>query len=358
MNDINIFSRKRQEIYHELLQIGLEHQECSAEAKLILEHVTGIKHVEQITSTLSDFKADWLIEITRIINARRQRKPLAYCLGEADFGGLKFRVIPGVLIPRTDTETLVEVVINRLRGSRYGTEEHGRACCAPTRTDRHLDKSTDTERIVGADCIRPLDQRVDEQERNQPHPPVRIAEIGVGSGAIAISLLMRLPECTVWGCDISEAAINTTLGNARRHNVHERLTLVHGDWKKILPKDFDVIVSNPPYVPSSLGKKNNDGQSALEPEIYFEPHEALFTGGEDGLDFYRQFAQILPAHFLDACEQPAAEQTKPAAFAGFEIGDGQEQAVLSIFEQNGWQNLQIENDVNGLARVLAALPPQ
>ncbi len=194
-------------------------------------------------------------------------------------------------------------------------------------------------------------------KKNEPRP-IRIAEIGVGSGAIAVSLLTRLPECTVWGCDISEVAINTTLGNARRHNVHERLTLVHGDWKKILPNDFDVIVSNPPYVPSSLREKNNDGQLALQLEIYFEPREALFTGGEDGLDFYRQFAQRLPAHFSKASAQSSTPKRKLDSFASFEIGDGQEKNVLEIFTKCGWGNLAIERDINNLSRVFVASPPQ
>jgi release factor glutamine methyltransferase len=179
-------------------------------------------------------------------------------------------------------------------------------------------------------------------------------------------LLKRLPNCTVWGCDISEAAIAITLGNARRHGVHERLTLAHGDWKKILPNNFDVVVSNPPYIPSSLapssmasvtdlkGSKHKDEsrnrtKQVLQPEIHFEPKEALFAG-EDGLDFYKQFAQILPKHFSPTANQP------DNILAAFEIGDNQEQDVLSIFKNNGWRNLQIKYDINGMPRVLTALP--
>jgi len=294
---MNIFDKQRWAIYSELVQIGLEQQECWAEADLILEHVTGLKRTAQITSDLDQFKADWLQEISRIINLRRQRTPLAYCIGETEFAGLIFRIVPGVLIPRVDTESLVETVVAKLTKSLHGSKL-----------------------------------------------PVYIAEIGVGCGAIAVSLLTRLPECRVWGCDISETATALTLGNARRHNVQDRLTLVHGDWKQVLPNNFDAIVSNPPYLPLSL---QTNAKSSLQPELAFEPKSALFDGSEDGLSFYRQFADELPDHLTK-------ESESLTPIAAFEIGDNQDKDVLNIFKKSGWQNLQIFHDTNGLARVLTA----
>jgi release factor glutamine methyltransferase len=333
----NIFDKQRRSIYYELKQIGLEQQECWAEANLILEHVTGIKRTQQVIMDLDHFKADWVHEITRIINSRRQRMPLAYCLSEVEFARLAFKIIPGVLIPRPDTEALVEAIINRLcRGGIYSKHSVGYASSVPPASQHPTVES---------------------------HVYAYIAEIGVGCGAIIISLLKRLPECTAWGCDTSEVAIATTLGNARRHDVHERLTLVHGDWEKVLPHDFNVIVSNPPYLPLSL-------QEDMQPEISFEPKSALFDGSEDGLSFYRQFAEKLPAHFAGRCNplirnmgsvNLAPTQASPLqeneGFAAFEIGDKQEQPVLDIFKQSGWQNLSISHDINGLPRVLTASPP-
>jgi release factor glutamine methyltransferase len=309
MNQENIFDKQRRALYYELMHIGLEQQECWAEADLIMEHVTGLKREQQIVSDLDEFKADWLPEIRRIIDLRRERRPLAYCLHEVKFAGLMFRIVPGVLIPRTDTEALVESVLEYL-------------------------------------C----------RDGLHPPAPVRIAEIGVGSGIIAISLLKRLPQCTVWACDTSETAVTLTLGNARRHNVHDRLTLVHGDWKKVLPNDFDIIVSNPPYLPLSLLK---DEPAKLQPELAFEPKSALFDGSEDGLSFYRQFAGRLPSHFsrpqnTSAYNAPLHEITP---FAVFEIGDKQDKAVLETFKQNGWGNMSVKADVNDLPRVVIASPP-
>ena len=318
----NIFETKRREIYWQLKEIGLEEQEAQAEAALIVEQVSGLKQAQQIISDLNEFSIKWQDEIARIINLRRERRPLAYALGEIEFAGLAYRIIPGVLIPRTDTETLVEAVV-----------EWGETATS----------------VNGAEAA------------------LNIAEIGVGSGIIAISLLKRLPNARVWACDISETAITLATGNARRHGVHERLKLVHGDWKKVLPKDFDVIVSNPPYIPNRL---DNKASKELAPEIYFEPKEALFAG-EDGLDFYRQFAQILPRHFSSGSDNAIKAglsdhavterlSNKPNTankLAAFEIGDGQEEAVTSIFKKQGWTNIQIKKDINNLPRVLIATPP-
>jgi len=342
----NIFERKCREIYFELKQIGLEENECWAEAKLMLEHITGLKQAQQTVSNLDNFQVRWHEEITRILNLRRQRTPLAYCLGEVEFAGLAFRIIPGVLIPRVDTEALIEAVVEKIEKA----------------------QNIEKQNI----------ENEEKQKQEEEHGSIKlnIAEIGVGSGIVAISLLKRLPNCTVWACDISEAAIAVSLGNARRHGVHERLTLIHGDWRKILPNDFDVIVSNPPYVPSSLqsqplanftgtkkAKKNKQAEvnrQILQPEIHFEPKEALFAG-EDGLDFYRQFASQLPGHF--STNKPFSDQQPPTAtdkgrcFGVFEFGDGQEEAVQSIFKKHGWQDLQIKKDTNNLARVLTAIAP-
>jgi release factor glutamine methyltransferase len=313
----NIFEFKRREIYWQLKEIGLEEQECLAEARLIIEHISGIKEAEQLIKNIDEFPIQWQQEITRIINLRRERRPLAYCLGEIEFGGLKFRVIPGVLIPRTDTETLVEAIVEWIEKTRVEARDEAEAA---------------------------------------PNNVTTIAEIGIGSGIIAISLLKRLPHCKVWACDISQTAITTALGNARRHGVHERLTLVHGDWRKVLPNDFDVIVSNPPYVSSLLNPKHmkhkNKSATKLEPEIHFEPEEALYAG-EDGLDFYRDFAAILPGHY----KKVKAGTKELNLFGAFEIGDNQEQSVISIFKSHGWQKLESKNDINGLARVITCIAP-
>jgi len=357
----HIFESKRREIYWRLKEIGLEEQECQAEARLIIEHISGIKQAEQLIKDIDQFPEKWQQEITRIINMRAERRPLAYCLGEIEFAGLIYRVVPGVLIPRTDTETLIEVVVEWVEKAR---DEAEAALNLKERTERSKCAgeayAAEQLRIRAYALAHKLRQCSLEAEAALN---LNIAEIGIGSGIIAISLLKRLPNCKVWACDISQAAITTAWGNARRHGVHERLTLVHGDWRKVLPNDFDVIVSNPPYVSSGLncssalesnkGQKENAAQrrKQLEPEIFYEPKEALFAG-EDGLDFYRDFARVLPRHYKKAKEGEA----EISLLGAFEIGDKQEQSVLAIFKNNGWQNLQSKKDINGLPRVILGNP--
>lgn len=356
--DEHIFAKKKREIYIRLTEIGLDAKEGWAECALIMEHITGMKETQQIISDINEFKEQWSQEINRILDLRRQRMPLAYCLGKVDFGGLSFKITPGVLIPRTDTETLVEAVVGRI------TQHRIRQSAVPPNAFK----------LHTPGYAPSTPQPSHEAPALKPHlenlKPLRIAEIGVGCGAIAICLLKRLPDCIVWGCDISQPAIDLTLENARHHGVDGRLTLVHGGWEEALPHNFNVIVSNPPYLPLSLSAERSN-KKGLQSEIYFEPQEALFDGSEDGLSFYRQFAQLLPAHFAGGLQSdirghctgtfthpPLQENERFFPFAAFEFGDKQEQSVLDIFKQSGWENLQIKHDLNRLSRVALALPPR
>lgn len=169
------------------------------------------------------------------VKQRVARVPVAYILGRKEFMGLDFAVTPAVLIPRPDTEILVERVLEELK----------------------------------------------------PVCKAHILDIGTGSGAIIVSLLSLLPEATGVTVDISEAALAVARSNAEKHQVLERLILLEGDvFSPVTGQIFDAIVSNPPYIP--------DGDIAgLEPEVHKEPRTAL-AGGEDGLNFYRQIVAKAP----------------------------------------------------------------
>src|SRR5277367_6537398 len=109
---LNIFDKQRQKIYMTLWELGLDQSEAREEARLIVEHVSAMSYAEQIISDLKEFPEDWNAKVATILDDRRKHRPIQYCLGEAYFCGLKFAVQEGVLIPRTDTETLVQVVID------------------------------------------------------------------------------------------------------------------------------------------------------------------------------------------------------------------------------------------------------
>lgn len=215
-----------------LTEAGIEPREAHREAYLIVEHASGLGTAQQILKADEPIGEEQLRVVRAVLARREKRVPLQYCLGYAYFMGLKLVSRPGVLIPRCDTETIVEVASAGLK-----------------------DK-----------------------------PQAEVVDIGVGCGAISIALLKAMPDCKVIAIDISAEAIALTRENALAHGVYERIRLVHNDWRSCLPARVDAIVSNPPYVPQSA-------RCQLSPEVrLYEPEQALFGDDEDGLAFYRGFA--------------------------------------------------------------------
>ena len=173
-----------------------------------------------------------------VIGRRQKNEPVAYITGEKEFMSLSFAVCPGVLIPRPDTETLVEFAIEILK---------------------------DTE-----------------------NP--EILDLCTGSGAICVSLAHYLPKSRVTAYDISDVCVKTATKNAEANGVLDRVTVKKQDVLAPMPeKPFDAVVSNPPYIPAKVVK-------GLMPEVRdFEPHSAL-DGGDDGLTFYRHLVEVAPRH--------------------------------------------------------------
>lgn len=201
------------------------------EARLLLQHVFGLNQAGLILHEAEEVTEEARARLAALASRRLDREPLAYILGEQDFWGRPFFVSPAVLIPRPETEIVLE---------------------------RALD---------AAECVRTA------------------LDLGTGSGILAVSLALEL-GCAVTAVDISEAALSVAARNAVRHGVAERIRLVQGDFFAPLPEDsrFDLLVSNPPYVSASE-------MAELAPEVgRFEPHLAL-NGGADGLDCLRVLAQ-------------------------------------------------------------------
>jgi len=224
------------------------------------------------------------------IQAREKRIPLAYLLGDVFFHSLKLKVGPGCLIPRPETELLVDSIIPVLR--------------------------------------------------QKTHPS--IADIGCGSGAIALALLNEVRDAHAVLTDVSNEALEIARANARELNLESRAEFILSDlfsrlelppaggegreWK------FDLIVSNPPYL-------TREDMNGLQPELAYEPRLAL-DGGLDGLDFYRRIIK------------DAGEHLKPCGCLGFELGAGQAQAVSEMLEDAGYTDLRIYKDHQGIERTL------
>lgn len=254
-------------------------------AELLLAYCLGQSRIDLYLNYNQPLNKQERTAYKRLILQRAAGEPLQYLLGSQPFRYLNLTVEAGVFIPRPETEILVEQVIQWLK-----------------RTGRSKE-------------------------------PLKILDIGTGSGAIALSLAYELSQAEVWATDISEQALALALRNASQYGLTKRLHFVYGSLFNPLSKElcFDVIVSNPPYI------KQKDLEN-LPQEVQKEPKTAL-VGGIDGLDFYRAVA----ARFSD--------YLKKDGLLAFEVGEGQAREVGELFAAQGL-SYEIVNDYNGLERVV------
>lgn len=228
------------------------------------------------------------------VEARRGRKPLQYIIGHQEFYGLDLQLSPATLIPRPETELLVEAVLGWAR-------------------------------------------QLDPQPTAAS--PLHLADVGTGTGAIALALASNLPCAEVHALDISPAVREIVEANTRRHHLQGRVHFVESDLLSALQPDvqrgllLDAVVSNPPYIP--------EGDAAeLQPEVRdFEPHTALFAGA-DGLDVYRRLI-------------PMAESfLRTGGLLALEFGFGQRPALQQLLQ--GWNHVLFLDDFSGIPRVALA----
>ena len=206
------------------------------EAEGILRRLIALDRAGLFASLNEEVDARLAADVHGMVRRRLAGEPLAYVVGYRDFHSLRFTVDERVLVPREETELLVEEVL------RYA--------------------------------------------RSQPGRCLTIADVGTGSGAIAVAVACRLPDATVFATDVSREALVVADVNRRRHDVADRVRLVHGDLLRALDRRVDVLVSNPPYVPTSrIG--------TLGPEVGHEPRVAL-DGGPKGLDVVLRLIEDAP----------------------------------------------------------------
>lgn len=220
----------------------------------------------------------------RDIERRSAREPVAYIIGKKEFMGLEFIIEPCVLIPRPDTEVLVEKTLE-------------------------------------------LSQANNQWES--------ILEIGVGSGAIAVSLAKYNDKMNITAVDIDKNALSIAKQNAIMHGVEDRISFIESDIFENIADEarYDCIVSNPPYI-------NKEDMCRLDDDVKeYEPHLALY-GGIDGLDFYRRIIEESVKHL------------KEDGLLIFEIGYDQGEEVKKVMESNGFQKTEIIKDLSGLDRVV------
>ena len=281
------------------------------EAELLLMHLLGIDRVHLYVRLEDELLPDDEQALDRLIDRRLFREPLAYITGNREFFGRDFHVAPGVLIPRAESELLVEEAL-------YLVERH--------RPD-NFHHSQRFEKV-----------ETSGEEMKTGHKPVtlerfeKIAEIGTGCGAIAISLALRLPQATVYATDISPRALEIAAINCERHKV--QVHLLEGDLLEPLPEPVDIIIANLPYI-----RDEELGELSAEIRIY-EPRVAL-AGGRDGLDKIRQLLVDAP------------QKLCPGGVILLEVGPAQGQALTS-WVKGLFPGARVEllADLSGVARVL------
>ena len=266
-----------------------EHLRASAtrDAELLLLHTLEIPRTTLVAHANRELTPTQQALYEKTIARRLRHEPIQYITGQQEFYGLTLKVTPAVLIPRPETEHLVEAVLKLL----------------------------------------------------PPNQPLKIADIGTGSGAIAIALAAHLPQAAITALDISTEALAVAAANARDHNVADRIRFLQSNLLSALIHEgetYDAIVSNPPYVPTS-------DRDTLHPQVRnHEPPTALYAG-ETGLDIYRRL--IPQAH----------NALKPTGLLALEIGHGQRADLTALLAD--WQNVSFINDLQQIPRVALARKP-
>lgn len=270
-----------QEIVKILTDSGIEKQEADVEVKMLIEHFAGYGVKEIIMGKKLDSAKLALVREKAELRAKTHW-PIQHIIGFVDFMGEKFIVNPSVLIPRDETEFLVRCAIEKI--NKY-----------------NLKKALD---------------------------------VGTGSGCIAC-MIAKNTDCQIIGLDISTDALNTALDNASRLNLFNKAIFRKSDiFSNVKPgESFDIIVSNPPYIPPS--EKAN-----IQKEVTFDPEIALFTKDEKGLEFYEKIIAGAP------------EVLNKGGFLLFELGINQSEYVKELMSKN-FEEIEITKDLAGIDRVIS-----
>ena len=270
-----------QEIVKILTDSGIEQNEANVEVKMLLEHFANYGVKDIISGNKLTTEKLELVKEKAVLRAKT-RQPIQHIIGYADFMGEKFIVNPSVLIPRDETEFLVRKAIEIINKNNF----------------------------------------------------TMALDVGTGSGCIAC-MIAKYTQCQIIGLDISSDALNTALDNASKLNLFNKAIFRKSNiFSNVKPgESFDIIVSNPPYIPPSEKVK-------IQTEVKFDPEQALFTQDEKGLEFYEKITKDAPRIL------------NKGGYLLFELGIGQSNDVKSIMEKNSFQNIEIIKDLAGIDRVI------
>lgn len=254
-------------------------EEPTFDARLLVELGAGVKRHDILTDPRRELSDADVQAIAQLVARRVQREPMSHILGEKGFRSIVLKVTRDVLTPRPETELLVHLALQNMAEDK----------------------------------------------------PLRVLDFGVGSGAILAAILIERPLATGVGVDISEAAVLVAQSNMEALELDARSEIVRGDWGAGVAGQFDVIVANPPYIPSA-------DIAGLMPEVSVHEPRLALDGGADGLDAYRAIAPQI------------ARLMAPGGIAVFEFGAGQEGAVRGVLAESGLKPEKLYLDLSGVPR--------
>ena len=281
----------------ELMKSAMEHlqrngfEDARLNVELLLAHALDLQRIQLYLHFDRPLTSEELKQFRALYERRLKREPVQYIIGSTSFMGLHFTVDSRVLIPRPETETLIEQAI--LLCQRYPSDS-----------------------------------------------PIQVLEVGTGSGNIAVSIAKYIKHAHVTAIDISKDALNVAEENARKHSVDSQIQFLEIDVfdrvEEVFRKRFDLLVSNPPYVPK-------DEWEQLQMEVRdFEPSVAL-TDGKDGFKFYHRLIGVIPALL------------KSGGGIVLEVGFNQAEKVARELQNIGIDQLHITNDLQGIPRVVSGI---
>lgn len=269
---------------HEIVKIltdsGIEKNEADIEVKMLIEHFAGFGVKDIIMGKKLDSAKLEIVREKALLRAKT-RQPIQHIIGFADFMGEKFIVNPSVLIPRDETEILVQKAVEKINLNNFKMA----------------------------------------------------LDIGTGSGCIAC-MIAKMTDCQIIGLDISTDALNTALDNASRLNLFNKAIFRKSDvFSNVKPgESFDIIISNPPYIPPS--QKEN-----IQKEVTFDPEMALFTKDEQGVEFYEKITSGAP------------DILNKGGYLLFELGINQS-GIVKDFMSKDFEQIEIIKDLAGIDRVI------
>lgn len=271
-----------QDIVKILTDSGIEQNEANTEVKLLIEHFAGFSVKDIIMGKKLDSSKLEIVEEKAKLRAKT-RMPIQHIIGFADFMGEKFIVNKDVLIPRDETEILVNKTIEIINKNNLKTA----------------------------------------------------LDVGTGSGIIAC-MVAKYTDCQIIGLDISKDALNIALDNASKLNLYNKAIFRKSDiFSNVKPgENFDIIISNPPYIPPSE-------KSKIQKEVTFDPDIALYTSDEKGLDFYKKITKEAP------------KILNIGGYIIFELGINQSESVKEMMKKNGFSDIEIIKDLSGIDRVIS-----